>query len=33
MTTKAEFGTLLRAGGVKILQPALGRVGGIWEAK
>jgi galactonate dehydratase len=33
LTTKAEFGTLLRAGGVKILQPALGRVGGIWEAK
>lgn len=33
LTTKAEFGALLRAGGVKILQPALGRVGGIWEAK
>ncbi|MDT8856822.1 mandelate racemase/muconate lactonizing enzyme family protein [Paracoccaceae bacterium Fryx2] len=33
MTTKAEFGALLRLGGVKILQPALGRVGGIWEAK
>lgn len=33
LTTKSEFGTLLRAGGVKILQPALGRVGGIWEAK
>ncbi|MFN4159392.1 MAG: mandelate racemase/muconate lactonizing enzyme family protein [Gemmobacter sp.] len=33
MTTKAEFGALLRHGGVKILQPALGRVGGIWEAK
>lgn len=33
LTTKAEFGMLLRAGGVKILQPALGRVGGIWEAK
>jgi galactonate dehydratase len=33
LTTKAEFGTLLRAGGVKILQPALGRLGGIWEAK
>jgi galactonate dehydratase len=33
LTTKAEFGLLLRAGGVKILQPALGRVGGIWEAK
>jgi len=33
MTTKAEFGALLRHGGAKILQPALGRVGGIWEAK
>ncbi|MFN3937130.1 MAG: mandelate racemase/muconate lactonizing enzyme family protein [Gemmobacter sp.] len=33
LTTKAEFGTLLRLGGVRILQPALGRVGGIWEAK
>jgi len=33
LTTKTEFGTLLRAGGVKILQPALGRLGGIWEAK
>jgi galactonate dehydratase len=33
MTTKAEFGALLRLGGVKILQPALGRAGGIWEVK
>jgi galactonate dehydratase len=33
LATKAEFGALLRHGGVKILQPALGRVGGIWEAK
>ncbi len=33
LTTKAEFGALLRVGGVRILQPALGRVGGIWEAK
>ena len=33
LTTKTEFGALLRLGGVKILQPALGRVGGIWEAK
>jgi galactonate dehydratase len=33
LTTKSEFGALLRYGGVKILQPALGRVGGIWEAK
>ncbi len=31
--TKAEFATLLRSGGAKILQPALGRVGGVWEAK
>ncbi len=33
MTTKAEFGTLLRTGGVQILQPALGRSGGLWETK
>lgn len=33
LTTKAEFATLLRLGGVRILQPALGRVGGLWEAK
>ena len=33
MTTKAEFGALLRTGGVQILQPALGRSGGIWETK
>ena len=33
MTTKAEFGTLLRSGGVSILQPALGRSGGILETK
>jgi len=33
LCTKAEFGTLLRSGGASILQPALGRVGGIWEAK
>lgn len=32
-TTKAEFATVLRSGGAKILQPALGRLGGIWEAK
>ncbi|MCB2094243.1 MAG: mandelate racemase/muconate lactonizing enzyme family protein [Rhodobacteraceae bacterium] len=32
-TTKSEFATVLRSGGVRILQPALGRVGGIWEAK
>lgn len=33
MTTKAEFGTVLRTGGAKILQPALGRSGGILETK
>ena len=33
MTTKTEFAMLLRAGGVRILQPALGRAGGIWEGK
>ncbi|MGB5560407.1 MAG: mandelate racemase/muconate lactonizing enzyme family protein [Paracoccaceae bacterium] len=33
LTTKAEFAALLRTGGAKILQPALGRAGGIWEAK
>ncbi|REC58571.1 mandelate racemase/muconate lactonizing enzyme family protein [Rhodosalinus sediminis] len=33
LTTKAEFATLLRTGGARILQPALGRAGGIWETK
>jgi L-alanine-DL-glutamate epimerase-like enolase superfamily enzyme len=33
LCTKAEFATLLRSGGASILQPALGRVGGIWEAR
>ncbi|MFD1507853.1 mandelate racemase/muconate lactonizing enzyme family protein [Lacimonas salitolerans] len=33
MTTKAEFAMLLRTGGAEILQPALGRAGGIWEMK
>lgn len=33
LTTRAEFATLLRTGGVEILQPALGRAGGIWEAR
>ena len=32
-STKAEFAMVLRTGGARILQPALGRVGGIWEAK
>jgi galactonate dehydratase len=33
LTTKAEFGAVLRTGGASILQPALGRSGGIWETK
>lgn len=33
LTTKTEFATLLRAGGVRILQPALGRLGGISEGR
>lgn len=33
MTTKAEFGAVLRTGGASILQPALGRSGGILETK
>lgn len=33
LCTKAEFAPLLRAGAVQVLQPALGRVGGLWEAK
>ncbi len=33
LTTKYEFGQILRTGGASILQPALGRVGGILEAK
>ncbi|MCA0927852.1 mandelate racemase/muconate lactonizing enzyme family protein [Ruegeria profundi] len=33
MTTKTEFGAVLRAGAAEILQPALGRAGGIWEMK
>lgn len=33
LTTKAEFAALLRAGGAAILQPALGRAGGLWEGK
>ena len=33
LATKAEFATLLRAGGVGVLQPSLGRVGGLLEAR
>ena len=31
LTTKAEFAQVLAAGAANILQPALGRAGGIWE--
>ncbi|SFT34479.1 mandelate racemase/muconate lactonizing enzyme family protein [Sedimentitalea nanhaiensis] len=33
LTTKAEFAAVLDAGAASILQPALGRAGGIWEMK
>jgi galactonate dehydratase len=33
LATKAEFATLLRLGGAAILQPSLGRVGGLLEAR
>ncbi|MCF6445595.1 mandelate racemase/muconate lactonizing enzyme family protein [Nereida sp. MMG025] len=33
LTTKAEFAPVLRQGAATILQPALGRAGGIWETK
>jgi len=33
LSTKYEFSQILRTGGASILQPALGRVGGILEAK
>jgi len=33
LTTKAEFAAVLQSAGVRILQPALGRVGGINEAR
>ena len=33
LVTKYEFAQVLRAGAASILQPALGRVGGLWEAK
>ncbi|SLN32482.1 D-galactonate dehydratase [Roseovarius litorisediminis] len=33
LTTKAEFAAVLHAGAAGILQPALGRAGGIWEMK
>ncbi|MBD3664238.1 mandelate racemase/muconate lactonizing enzyme family protein [Sulfitobacter sp. TSTF-M16] len=33
LTTKAEFASVLQSGAATILQPALGRAGGIWEMK
>ena len=33
LTTKAEFAAVLHAGAASILQPALGRAGGIWECR
>lgn len=33
LTTAAEFAAVLRAGAAGILQPALGRAGGIWEMR
>lgn len=33
LSTRAEFALLLRSGGAGILQPALGRAGGIWETR
>ena len=33
LTTKSEFAEVLRQGAASILQPALGRSGGIWETK
>ena len=33
LTTKNEFAIILKSGAASILQPALGRVGGLWEAK
>ena len=33
LSTKAEFAAVLQSGAASILQPALGRAGGIWEMK
>ncbi len=33
LTTKQEFAAVLHAGAATIMQPALGRAGGIWEGK
>ena len=32
-TTKMEFAEVLKSGGASVIQPALGRAGGIWEMK
>lgn len=33
LTTRAEFAAVLREGAAGVLQPALGRAGGLWEAR
>ncbi|ROT98085.1 mandelate racemase/muconate lactonizing enzyme family protein [Histidinibacterium lentulum] len=33
LTTSAEFAAVLKAGAARILQPALGRAGGLWEGR
>ena len=33
LTTRAEFALVLKLGAARILQPALGRAGGIWETR
>ena len=33
LTTRAEFAALLRAGAAAIVQPSLGRAGGLWEGR
>lgn len=33
LCTVSEFATVLRSSGARILQPALGRMGGIWQAR
>lgn len=33
LSTRAEFAAILKAGAASILQPALGRAGGLWEAR
>ena len=33
LTTLSEFAAVLKAGAANILQPALGRAGGLWQAR